>query len=107
MAHTDRDDERWYRHNHGSHPAAGECTYRPGRAWSPWYLAPPRRCLICDRIWSRSQVRLCVSVEAKPEWNKAMRREERAKARNVLNRARAGHYDWDDVAIDYRRPYFD
>jgi hypothetical protein len=43
---------------------------------------------------------------ADSEWRRDCRREERAKARNVLQRARSGHLDWDDVTIGYRRPYY-
>ena len=101
MAHTDRDIDRWYRHNHGKDPAAGECT----RVWS--WNRPPQYCETCDRIWSHEFVRYYVSTDCKSEWNRACRREERGRARNALRRALNGHTDWDDLVINYRRPYFD
>lgn len=39
-------------------------------------------------------------------YHKDSRRDERAEARNQMNRARNGHVDWDDLTIRYRRPYY-
>ncbi|QAX93452.1 hypothetical protein SEA_STUBBY_149 [Mycobacterium phage Stubby] len=93
MAHTDRDYLRWYREHH-------DCTYRPGRSWSPSELCPPQSCEICDNF---SRQRFCVSLAAYSSWAKDRRREERTRARQALRECR----DWDDLVICYRRPYFD
>ena len=100
MAHTDRDDERWYRHNHGTYD---ECDYRPGRCWSPARLRPPQSCDVCDRIWMPPRRYRYVGTEGKNEWNKDQRRAERGKVKQAMRECR----DWDDLSIKYHRPYWD
>lgn len=106
MAHTDRDDERWARHNHDNLP----CPYddREILPFTNGYL-PVRAvyCETCERLWSKDKIRLFVSFEGKPAWNKAMRREERSAYRRTMRRLRTGHVDADEVVFNYRRPYYD
>lgn len=93
MAHTDRDDERikWRRHW-----CSDEC------AWQRRPLA--HSCEICDLApWP---YRAILGPIADPEWRRDCRREERARTRNIMQRARSGHLDWDDLTIAYRRPYY-
>jgi hypothetical protein len=88
MAHTDRDIRRIELRRHWS---SDECTpYRwncltcssLGKGWNWWDWPPPS------------------------SWHQECRREERASARHLMDRARAGHIDWDDLVIGYRRPYY-
>jgi hypothetical protein len=88
MAHTDRDHERVIWRNHD----------RVCNRWSKGGC-----CEVCDRV-PRAWSGMCPIADS--EWRRDCRREERAKARNVLQRARSGHLDWDDVTIGYRRPYY-
>lgn len=103
MAHTDRDDERWYRYNHGTYD---ECAYRPGRCWSPVRLRPPQSCDICDRIWMPPR-HYYTGTKGKNVWNRDQRKAERGHAKGLMQRARNGHVDWDNLSIAYRRPYWD
>jgi hypothetical protein len=48
-----------------------------------------------------------VGTEGKNEWNRDERRAERGKAKQLMRRAFTGHLDWDNLVIDYRRPYWD
>ena len=109
MAHTDRDDERqfWKRH-YGTSPRGGrwksDCTLytdRGGR-WNA-YLRGSCWCDKVHNMWTRPYH---FEAGVPSGWNRDCRREERAKARNLMDRARAGHIDWDDLSINYRRPYF-
>lgn len=101
MAHTDKDDEWHYWRRHWG---SDDCTWRPGRGWSPSWLSPPQSCGICERApWPYRRI---LGPIADSPWKADCRREERAKARNLMNRARAGHVDWDELAIHYRRPYY-
>lgn len=100
MAHTDRDDNRWFWQDH-FRPSSGRCTDSHhqrglgGTCWcnrrpSHWKWAHPYRYDFCvPSVWKRQQ-----------------RKAERANARNQMDHARTGHTDWDDLAIAYRRPYF-
>lgn len=103
MAHTDRDDTRhfWKRH-YGRGFRDGDCTLRTIRV-SGWSL---RGWCWCDTVhngWTQPYK----YEQGKPSWwNKDCRREERAKARNQMNKARNGHTDWDDLTINYRRPWY-
>ena len=86
MARTDRDYERVYWRRHRL-----ECV--------GWWNG----CEVCDR-----GPLPCVAFGPieDSEWRRGCRREERARARNALQRARNGHLDWDDLTIGYRRPYY-
>jgi hypothetical protein len=102
MAHTDRDRLRWMRNHHGKHPAAGECTFRAASRWQRGiHRETPQSCEICDRLWDG--VRYYVGTDGHGEWTKDCRREERARAKTAMRECR----DWDDLVINYRRPYFD
>lgn len=101
MAHTDRDDDwhYWRRHWHSD-----ECTLWQRRryAWGNYYL--PQACEICASApWPFQRV---LGPIADAPWRRSCRREERARARTIMQRARSGHIDWDDLVIDYRRPYY-
>lgn len=87
MAHTDRDIERAYWQAH-----------RAEKCWKNSYLEP---CETCDR---EPTYRLWAINDA--EWRRDERRLERGRARTLMNRARNGHIDWDDLVIAYRRPYY-
>lgn len=86
MARTDRDYERIYWRGHR-------------RQCVGWWNG----CEVCDR-----GPLPCVAFGPieDSEWRRGCRREERARARNALQRARNGHLDWDDLTIGYRRPYY-
>jgi len=88
MAHTDRDMRRVELRRHWN---SDEC--KPYR-WN---------CPTCERLekgwrwWDWPEPSY---------WNRDCRRDERAKTRNLMQRARTGHLDWDDLSIAYRRPYY-
>jgi hypothetical protein len=100
MAHTDRNINHWFWQNHyrGDNCPAVQ-RYENINGWS---LRLPAHCEVCatkphtEHWWNR-----------RPGWfNTDCRRKERAEARNLLNRARAGNIDWDDLVIAYERPYY-
>ena len=100
MAHTDRDDERWFRKHHRR---SDEC------AWY-WSLRmryrEPRSCdtcLACPPPWGGMGP---LSDSGGSVWHRDCRRHERARARNLMQRARSGYIAWDDLTISYKRPYF-
>jgi hypothetical protein len=86
MAHTDRDSDRVFWRNH----------HRECERW--WH-----GCEVCD-LGPLPWVGMGPMEDS--EWRRDCRREERARARNLLQRARSGHLDWDDLTITYRRPYY-
>ncbi len=97
MARTDRDQTQWFWKNHW----VNECTRM---RWQ-------------DRSYGHhlcwcEQVRNCWTQPYRYEkgipsyYHKDERRGERAAARNVMNQARNGHISWDDLVIQYRRPYY-
>jgi hypothetical protein len=97
MARTDRDDERWFWKHHRH---SDECTKRYGTYQEPRSCDT---CLACPLPWS--------GMGPPSDWDGSVfhrdcRRHERAQARNLMQRARSGHVDWDDLTISYRRPYF-
>lgn len=102
MAHTDRDDERWMRYHHGKHSAAGECTYRSGRAWT-YQRTAPQSCEICDRLWPGRRYFKNPTGTFGTKWRRAERRVERNRAAQALREVS----DYDELVIDYRRPYWD
>lgn len=106
MAHTDRDDERWARHNHDNLP----CIYNDRDALPFVNSHLPVHaiyCETCERLWSKDKIRLCISFNAKSDWNRSMRREERSAYRQAMQQLRTGHVDVDEIVFNYRRPYFD
>lgn len=93
MAHTDRDDDRWYWREHHRNDCVN--SWRTRR-----YGEPERRCEVCNaeptqQPWWHNN--------GKQHWNRQQRQAERGKARQALREAR----DYDDLVIDYRRPYWD
>lgn len=92
MAHTDRDIRRVELRRHwdeciGSWNGCETCD-RLEKGWRWWDWPEPSK------------------------WNRACRREERARERSLMQRAQAGHLDWDDIPLGgnasrhYRRPYY-
>lgn len=95
MSKSDRDQLRYDYKHHGK-----VCTrWTRCDGWS-------FRCIegycICDTWWDYH----CYEYPPPSWWNKECRREERAHAQNLMARARTGHIDWDDLAINYRRPWY-
>ena len=100
MAHTDRDDARWFWKDHFRYDSGARkhCRKWDGVGSVCW----------CDTLpEAREWVHPYRYEFGLPSWwNRDCRREERGQARNKMNRARAGHIDWDELVIDYRRPYY-
>jgi len=97
MAHTDRDDDRWFWREH--HRNICPNAYRT-RRWG----APPLACEACNaepvhQPWWANK--------GKEHWNRSQRKAERTKLRQQLRQAR----DWDNIPAGtskiYRRPYWD
>lgn len=91
MAHTDRDDENvyWRKIHDADCPA--------------WRAGSPMACELCD---FRKPERLKGMPINDSEWRRDERRLERGRARTLMQRARSGHIDWDDLVIAYRRPWY-
>jgi hypothetical protein len=100
MAHTDRDDARWFWKDHFAwrkgntkhcDPCRGEqscwCEHDGSESF-PWRRRYSER-------WGRASW-----------WNRDCRREERNIARTQLQKARTGKIEWDNLTISYRRPYY-
>ena len=101
MAHTDRDDDRIFWRDHHRHDCPN--SYRRARdEYGPWWFRSysPQACETCLR---EPRHRWYVSTDAYSEWAKDCRREERARAKTAMRECR----DWDDLVINYRRPYYD
>ena len=97
MAHTDRDHMR-YVFKHHRKVCVKLCYVVPEGARRGYWLEAP---CVCDRFshqywqWPESSA-----------FHADCRREERRRAAAVLQRARAGHLDWDDLTFGYGRPYY-
>jgi hypothetical protein len=90
MAHTDRDQMRYLFQHHREVCAK----WLAGQGWHAVACA-------CDRFGYR--------YHRWPEdsgFHRDCRRKERSRAADLMRRARAGHLDWDDLTIAYRRPYY-
>ena len=90
MAHTDRDDENVFWANHRA-----DC---PANSWRS-----PHACALCDFQMPQRLKGMPINDS---EWRRDERRLERGRARTLMQRARNGHIDWDDLVIAYRRPYY-
>ena len=99
MAHTDRDYLHWFWHDHfqwnKGNPKCADSRRMSNVCW-------------CKRLpEAREWVHPYRYEKGAPsEWHREQRRAERGAARSQMNRARAGHIDWDDLVIAYRRPYY-
>lgn len=99
MAHTDRDDARWFWHDHfqwnQGNPKCADSRRMTDVCW-------------CKRMPGARQwinpYRYETGVPS--EWHRDQRKSERGRARTLMQRARSGHVDWDDLVIAYRRPYY-
>lgn len=99
MAHTDRDDARWFWKDHFRWVDGGN--KHSGYQWGEG------RCDCRSLPDSRAWINPYRHEQGIPSYyHKDCRRTERGKARNLMARAKAGHLDWDELVISYRRPYF-
>lgn len=104
MAHTDRDDDQWFWKDHWD----GEKCVRHQRVMvDGWSFRRTQHCWCEKRPDAHMRLHPYREEWGLPAWwNKDCRREERAKARDQMNKARNGHIDWDDLTINYRRPWY-
>lgn len=101
MAHTDRDDDRWFWHDHfkwDMHTRTSKHDFG-------------KSCWCRDVSAARKWVRPYRYEAGKPSsWNRSQRKAERSKLRGQMQEARTGHADWDDLPAGagkvYRRPYY-
>lgn len=105
MAHTDRDEARhfWKRHygNRGL-GIEGDCTlYTQPGGWG--FI---RGSCWCEKVYSPWTQAYKYEKGQPSWWNKECRQQERAYSRNMMNKARNGHIPWDNLTINYRRPYY-
>ena len=103
MAHTDRDDARWFWKDHFRYrgltaPACCHWAAHGTEGTTCW----------CETLSeARKWVHPYRYESGLPSWwHREERRAERARARNRMQRMRAGHIDPDEMTIDYRRPYY-
>lgn len=97
MAHTDRDQKRYTYKHHNEVCTKWVATGR--------WVARAGSCE-CDTWWDWSMRYMPVPAW----WRRDQRQAERSKLRQQVQRARAGHVDWDDLPTGegrpYRRPYY-
>jgi hypothetical protein len=97
LSHTDRDDARYFWKNHFRTEHHYLCY---GVGAKPCWCDTPH-----DEVKWTNPYRWEAGIPS--WWKKDQRRAERAKTRNVMQRGRAGHLDWDDEAwVGYRRPWY-
>lgn len=102
MAHTDRDDDRWFWHDHfrfDIHTRTSKHLFVWGNCWCS------------DLSAARKWVHPYRYEAGKPsDWNRDQRKAERSKLREELQQARNGRIDWDDLPSGggkrYHRPYY-
>jgi hypothetical protein len=97
MARTDRDQTQWFWKNHW----ANDCTRR--NRWGTWGVITHCWCERVRNCWTQPY-RYEKGIPS--YYHKDQRRTERAGARHMMNQARTGHIDWDELVIQYRRPYY-
>lgn len=107
MAHTDRDDARWFWKDHFDwRRQFPNCEDAAGHIWEGrtncWCHALPNH-----HAWA-NPYRYEYGVPS--AWHKDQRRVERTRLRDELRRIRKGQLDWDEVPVSdgrrYRRPYY-
>ena len=99
MAHTDRDHPSMKRFWNWHEDNCGCGCHSAGSRYCYWNCS----CLKADPAAPRGEFWI---GPIDPQWKDDERRSERSHARNLMQRARSGHIDWDDLTIDYRRPYY-
>lgn len=100
MADTDRDDDRWFWRRH--YARDGDCTLR-------FSFGRPRSGCWCVGDFSSYYWRhpyRCPEKGVPSAWHRQQRRSERSHARDAIRKACNGRIDWDDLTINYRRPYY-
>jgi hypothetical protein len=105
MAHTDKDDARWFWKDHfhwvrgdnGPHNKHSGYSLGEGKCWCEDMSA--------DRAWTHPYQ---YEAGIPSWWKKEQRKLQRARRRTMMQRIRCGALDWDDAPIDdvYRRPYY-
>ena len=98
MAHTDRDDARWFWKDHFRWRGNVCNCHRWELGETCWCETMPGAYRWVHPYRYESGV--------PSAWHRDERRAERANARNRMNRMRAGHIDPDELVIDYRRGYY-
>lgn len=104
MAHTDRDDARWWWHDHfkwnkGDTKHEARNWYM---GWGCWCeTLPDAHKWIAPYRYER---------DIPSYWKKDQRKAERGKLRQQVQKARNGRIEWDDMPSGegkmYRRPYY-
>ena len=102
MAHTDRDDTKWFWKDHFRRPMRGGP--RKCGLWSASFRV--RGHCWCDHVHNGFTEPYKFEQGIPSYLHKDERRAERAHARNLMNKARNGHIDWDDLTVSYRRPWY-
>ena len=100
MSKTHRDAARHFFGQHFAHPGG-----------SHWDRPRGASCRVCGTEEARTWARPYRFEKGIPSgWKTEQRRVERAKSRDLVNRARSGNLDWDAVPVGaaktYRRPYY-